>query len=111
MNPLSKLLQSNVEPTPIGRHLGLIRPKQIARYFGCSTRTIDREIERGHLVTIKVAGRSYVTRAAVLDWWDRSQTRPCRARAADSMSAADAKPRTESASPAVPSRLRQTAAR
>lgn len=81
-NPLADLLRDAVEPFPLGQRLGLILPEKIAQTVGCCRRTLDREIERGRISVIRIAGRTYISKDAVVAWWERSQ-RPCRAPALD----------------------------
>ena len=86
-NPLADLLRDAVAPFPLAQRLSLILPEKLAHTVGCHRRTLDREIERGRISVIRVAGKTYISRDAALAWWKRSQhPRRCRALVADTSS-------------------------
>jgi hypothetical protein len=97
-NALEALLLQEVENSPLGQRLGLIRPDKVARVVGCHRRTLDREIERGRIRVFRIATRTFVPLDGALAWWAETQmrSRPCRTRTrtSDSKSAAGRPHRT-----------------
>jgi hypothetical protein len=72
---LEALLRKDVEPSPLGRRLGLILTQKIVDTLPCCRRTLDREIERGRISVVRIAGTTYIRMDAVLAWWKQSQSR------------------------------------
>jgi hypothetical protein len=106
---LRNLLTHKVADFPLARELRLVANTSIAEVVGCDRRTVESAIFLGQLDAVRAGGRTYAAVDAVVDWFERRQPRRCRKAqaAADELSGANAKPRAQRTSAAVPSKLRQ----